>query len=249
MGISDWFKKKGSQEEAIKLHSAGAIVRHKSPFEKLDSYKNTVEITQAFREEWVIPFYFERNNRTDDWVKHMISLKPRISDKVILQNLGDFNWRTRSTGAYFASLMNKTEFTEIIGTHLLKSEVCYAGHQYAITLASFNTPEGTDYLNTYLSYYLKQKELDFDQSSVMSAIKYLDELNSTNHIDKHLEAWEQFCQQRIRLYDGIIEKYSKEDSTGMVKAMQGHSNHWKQEVTSKPIAEAIEVIDKIRLGS
>ena len=43
----------------IQLHSAGATVRHKNPFEELTSYVNEVEITQGFREVWVIPFYFE----------------------------------------------------------------------------------------------------------------------------------------------------------------------------------------------
>ena len=43
--------------EAIRLHVAGATVRHQSPFSELKSFRNEVEITQDFRNEWVAPFY------------------------------------------------------------------------------------------------------------------------------------------------------------------------------------------------
>src|SRR5690606_22239943 len=80
----------------------------------------------------------------------------------------------------------------IIGIHLLKSEVCYAGSEYAITLASFNSERSVYYLNQYLEYYLTKPELYFDQGSVIIALKYLDELNSTNNTEKHLRNWESF---------------------------------------------------------
>lgn len=180
----------------IQLHSAGATVQHISPFEDLVSYVNETEISQAFREEWVIPFYFELNNQSDEWIKKMIQLKPLISEDVILQNLGDFDWRTRSTGSYFAGIKNALQFQEIIGIHLLKSEVCYAGSEYAIALALFNTERSVYYLNLYLEYYLTKPELYFDQCSVITAFKYLDEINSTNHVEKHLKNWENFVTWR-----------------------------------------------------
>lgn len=180
----------------IQLHSAGATVQHISPFEDLVSYVNETEISQAFREEWVIPFYFELNNQSDEWIKKIIQLKPLISEDVILQNLGDFDWRTRSTGSYFAGIKNALQFQEIIGIHLLKSEVCYAGSEYAITLALFNTERSVYYLNLYLEYYLTKPELYFDQGSVITAFKYLDEINSTNHVEKHLKNWENFVTWR-----------------------------------------------------
>ena len=180
----------------IQLHSAGATVQHISPFEDLVSYVNETEISQAFREEWVIPFYFELNNQSDEWIKKIIQLKPLISEDVILQNLGDFDWRTRSTGSYFAGIKNALQFQEIIGIHLLKSEVCYAGSEYAITLALFNTERSVYYLNLYLEYYLTKPELYIDQGSVITAFKYLDEINSTNHVEKHLKNWENFVTWR-----------------------------------------------------
>jgi hypothetical protein len=176
----------------MQLHSAGATVQHISPFEDLISYVNETEISQTFREEWVIPFYFELNNQSDEWIEKMIELKPQINETIILQNLGDFDWRTRSTGSYFAGIKNAVQFQDIIGIHLLKSEVCYASSEYAITLASFNTERSVNYLNLYLEYYLTKPECYFDQSSVITALKYLDEINNTNHTEKHLKNWENF---------------------------------------------------------
>lgn len=180
----------------IQLHSAGATVQYISPFENLISYVNEIEVSQTFREEWVIPFYFELNNQSDEWIEKMIQLKPLISEDVILQNLGDFDWRTRSTGSYFAGIKNAVQFQDIIGIHLLKSEVCYAGSEYAITLASFNTERSVYYLNLYLDYYLTKPEFYFDQGSVITALKYLDEINNTNHTEKHLKNWENFVTWR-----------------------------------------------------
>jgi len=180
----------------VELHSAGATVRNQSIFEDLKSYVNEVDITQEFRKEWVIPFYMKLGNQSAEWVQKMIQLKPQITKDVILQNLGDFNWRTRSTGSYFACIKQFTHLEDIIGTHLLKSEVCYAGARYAYTLATFNTKKSVDYLSRYLDFYLERPDLYFDQEIVIIALKYLDEVNSTSYIDKHLGSWEDF--QRLR---------------------------------------------------
>jgi hypothetical protein len=182
----------------IQLHSAGATVQHKSPYEDFISYVNETEISQTYREEWVIPFYFELNNQSDEWVEKMIQLKPQINEQIILQNLGDFDWRTRSTGSYFAGITKAVHLEKIIGTHLLKSEVCYAGSNYTTTLALFNTEHSVYCFNLYLKYYLTKPELYFDQGSVMTALKYLDELNNTNHTEKHLKNWEDLISWRIQ---------------------------------------------------
>ena len=42
--------------EQIRLHSAGATVRHKSTFEDLASYKNVDELSQDFIDTWAAPF-------------------------------------------------------------------------------------------------------------------------------------------------------------------------------------------------
>lgn len=99
-------KKKSSD---IELHSAGATIRHQSVFEDLNSYRNEEDLSQEFLDKWVVPFYFNLKNQDEGWIKKMISLRHQTTDEVILKNLGDFNWRTRSTGAYFASGSKKVD--------------------------------------------------------------------------------------------------------------------------------------------
>lgn len=191
-------------KEAARLHSAGATVRHKSRFHDLKSYQNETEIDQAFRNKWINPFYMRLRRPNADILNRFIGLKPEITDDIILKNLGDFNWRSRSTGAFFAAIKRKTEFTDIIGIHLLKSEVCYAGAIYARVLAFFNTEKGNAYLYQYLDYYLKQPQLYFDQHTVMVAVKYLDKINETNYLENYIEDWKTFIQNKPNWNKEII---------------------------------------------
>jgi hypothetical protein len=126
-------------EEQIKLHSAGATVRHLSNFDDLKSYYNGFELSQEFINKWVVPFYMEIGNYYDDnWVEKVKLISNEITKEVTLTLLGDFNWRTRLVGAYFSAVKNYKEQIEIIGTHFLKSEVCCVGHIYSLVLASYN---------------------------------------------------------------------------------------------------------------
>jgi len=210
-------------EESIRLHIAGATVRHQSPFENLESYKNEIEVDQDFREKWVIPFYMKLSKTNEEWINKVAGIYHEISDEVILKNLGDFNWRTRSTGAFFAAVKGKKELIDIIGIHLLKSEVCYAGRTYAKVLAYFNEKKGNEYLERYLEYYLKQKHLHFDQINVFEAVKYLDEINGTNNLKNHITVWNEYAKDKNDAFD----KEGEEMQTDWLR-------------------EQIEIIDKIK---
>jgi hypothetical protein len=182
--------------EAIKLHVAGATVRHTPPFDELKPFKNDFELTQDFIDEWVIPFYMNIGHTDNEWINKLTSVKKEITADIIQKNLGDFNWRTRQTGAFFSAITNQTQFIDIIGTHLLKSEVCYAGGIYCQVFASFNLPKCVDYLNLYLDYYLTKPDLWFDQREAMEAILLLDKLNSTNHFERHTSNWTEFIKNK-----------------------------------------------------
>ncbi|WP_405207128.1 DUF6000 family protein [Aquimarina sp. LLG6339-5] len=199
-------------KKQIELHSAGATIRHKSPFLELESYKNSEDVDQEFINKWVKPFYMKLNSTDEHWIDKICELFQEIDDEIILRNLGDFNWRTRQTGSFFASIKNKKQFTDIIGIHLLKSEVCYAGREYAVTLSYFNTEKSINYLHQYLDYYLLKPELPFDQYSVISALKYLDELNNTNHISKHIDSWKEFLENGKKLQYESHKSLLKSDS-------------------------------------
>ncbi|MCW4469269.1 DUF6000 family protein [Flavobacterium sp. MFBS3-15] len=182
--------------EKLKAHVAGATVVHTTPFADMISFKNDAELTQEFIDKWIIPYYMNLERTDDDWISQICDLKPTITKDVIENCLGDFNWRTRQVGAYFAAITNRPEFIDIIGVHLLKSEVCYAGTMYAKVMAYFNTPGSVGYLNTYLDYYLKQPDLWFDQQDVLTAIAYLDKQNGTANFNKHSENWEKFIENK-----------------------------------------------------
>ena len=81
---------------------------------------------------------------------------------------------------------------DVIGRHLIKSEVCYAGVGYCLALAIFATDKSKDYTKTYLDYYLDRKDLYFDQSSAFCALEYLDKESVTNLIPK----WNSFISDK-----------------------------------------------------
>ena len=182
--------------EALKLHVAGATVRHTPPFDNLKSFKNDVELTQDFIDKWVKPYYLKIGSTSTEWISELTAIKNEITADIIQKNLGDFNWRMRQTGAFFAAITNQTQFIEVIGTHLLKSEVCFAGNVYCRVLASFNTAKCVEYLNAYLDYYLTMPDLWFDQKAAMEAILYLDKINSTNYFDRHKNNWTEFMKNK-----------------------------------------------------
>ena len=205
--------------EALKLHVAGATVRHISPFDNLKPFKNDVALTQDFINKWVNPFYLKIGDTSNEWINELTSIKSQITTDIIQNNLGDFNWRTRQTGAFFSAITNQTQFIEIIGTHLLKSEVCYAGNVYCKVLASFNTTKCVEYLNTYLDYYLTMPDLWFDQKAAMIAILYLDKINSTNYFDRHINNWTEFIKNRPR-WNKEISTSNLEKQLAVIEAVK-----------------------------
>jgi hypothetical protein len=205
--------------ENIKLHIAGATVLHTPPFDSLKPFKNSVELSKDFIDKWVIPYYMKIGSTDSDWLNQLTLLKSEITTDIIEKNLGDFNWRTRQTGAFFSAVTNQTQYIDIIGIHLLKSEVCYTGSVYCQVLASFNLPKCVDYLNIYLDYYLTKPDLWFDQRDALEAICYLDKLNATHHFDKHLENWGEFLKNKP---------------------------HWEKEISTDKLENQINFIESIR---
>ncbi|KAA2242651.1 hypothetical protein F0L74_08965 [Chitinophaga agrisoli] len=186
-----------NMDEMARLHSAGATVRHSTPFDNLPSHKNKAPLTADFLKKWVAPYYMSIGAYDDaDWINSIKEVKKDCTKEICLLLLGDFNWRTRSVGAYFAAVQGYTDLIDIIGVHLLKSEVCYAGETYALVLAFFNTATGTQYLSRYLDHYLTQPTLYFDQEHVLYALIFLDQQNGTQYAAKHIDSWKALLAQR-----------------------------------------------------
>lgn len=182
--------------DPVQLHVAGATVRHQSPFGELSPYRNETALTQEFLREWVFPYYMKVGNLDAGWKEEVRASKSRFTPDVIRQLLGDFNWRTRITGAFFAAVNGNIEFLDEIGIHLLRSEVCYAGEVYCLALAYWNTSQSVWYLNQYLDHYLRQPDLWFDQAHALVALMYLDRINGTQEASRHQLAWQNFVSNK-----------------------------------------------------
>ncbi|WP_452227618.1 DUF6000 family protein [Lacinutrix sp. MEBiC02404] len=179
----------------IELHSAGATVRHKSPFENLKHYESEIEIDKEFINKWVLPFYMSFPKK-DDIFWNFKEVKSELNIEIAKRLLGNFNWRTRIVGAYFATIKNYTELENIIGTHLLKSQVCYAGDGYCFALASFNTENSIGFLKKYLDYYLTRKDLQFEQTSALLALNWTDKQNGTKEVEKYLPIYNEWNKNK-----------------------------------------------------
>lgn len=186
--------------EMAEFHSAGATVRHISPFDDLPTHRNTTTLPAGFIKKWVLPLYMEIGSNGDTgWMKSISEIKQDITPDICLLLLGDFNWRTRLVGAYFSAVKDYRDHIALIGVHLLKSEVCCVGHIYALVLACFNTDKSIGYLHQYLNYYLTTPNLYFDQTSVMEALLYLDKINQTNEFEKYHNHWKTLVDRRAPL--------------------------------------------------
>ncbi len=180
--------------DEIERHVAGATVKHTSPYAKLQVPVDDQPLSIDLRENWVKPLYFglQRPEAKAFIAKH----RHLVSDEVISQLLANFDWRPRTAAAYLAAVSNRTEFTTHIGHLLLRSDVCFAGSAYCLALTSFNSPQAIAFIEEYLDYYLTRHDLWFDQAQAMAALSYLDKVNGTAHLSRHLSSWDSFIAEK-----------------------------------------------------
>jgi hypothetical protein len=178
----------------IERHSAGATVTHASPFASLQVPVNSQPLPTDIRETWVRPLYFGlRQPHLKEFVDGHVRL---VNDELISQLLASFDWRPRTAAAYLAALSDRQSFTTQIGRLLVRSDVCFAGSAYCVALAEFNSQESVGFLEEYLTYYLTRHDLWFDQGDAMGALAYLDRLNGTDRLTRHMDAWRKFVQNK-----------------------------------------------------
>lgn len=191
----------------LQLHVAGATVRHDHPF-AVPALPPQEPLTAALRDDWVRPLYMGLHQ------PQALACAQRLAQAdatVIARLLGQFDWRSRTTGAYLAALTGQSAFTDQLGGLLLASEVCYAGSAYCLALAVFDTPASRDYLHRYLAHYLRQPQLHFDQEQAMAAIAYLDGQHSRDEAARHAPAWTGFAASRpgLALNDALAQFTSR----------------------------------------
>lgn len=186
------FTKKTTDDE-VALAFAGAMVIHRNPFEELTAYRNDDELSKEFFDMYVSPFYLNFLSQCESQsIPYFAMAANQLTLVETKKLLGYFDWKCKISGAYFAAIKNYTSLEDIIGIHLLKSEVCYAGTGYCVALAIFGTEKSKDFLNRYLDYYLTRKDLWFDQADALCALEYLDK----NESNKHLDKWQEFISNK-----------------------------------------------------
>lgn len=198
-------------DEDIRLHRAGATVRHVSPFSDIEVPVSQDPISEAFVQKWVRPFYSAPLwCKSAEFIAAVGAVHGEIDEGLVVTLLSYFNWRPRKTGACFAAVKKFTLLEDHIGRLLLRSDVSYAAIGYCLALARFNTPSAVKYLREYLDYYLTRPDLWFDQGEVMAALGYLDRQNGTNIRAEYLARWEGFIANKpnwsLAQSDGTFEK-------------------------------------------
>ncbi|TSD72113.1 hypothetical protein FFI39_014665 [Janthinobacterium sp. KBS0711] len=200
----------------LQLHVAGATVCHDHPF-AVPALPPQEPLTAALRDDWVRPLYMGLHQpQAQACVARLV-----LADAtVIARLLGQFDWRSRTAGAYLAALTGQSAFTDQLGGLLLASEVCYAGSAYCLALAAFDTPASRDYLHRYLAHYLRQPQLHFDQEQAMAAIAYLDGQHGRDEAARHAPAWTAFAASRPGLaLDDALAQFSSRMAA--LRALQG----------------------------
>jgi len=182
-----------TKDEENELTFAGAMVIHRNPFEALQAFRNDDKLTSEFADKWISPYYLHLHaySKPED-TGMFINAATNLNNEETKKLLGYFDWRSKLVGAYFAACNNYQELEDIIGVHLLKSEVCYAGTGYCVALAVFGTDRSKEYLKKYLEYYLGRKDLWFDQADALCALEYLDR----SEANVFYERWNDFVSDK-----------------------------------------------------
>jgi hypothetical protein len=176
----------------IALHHAGATVLHRSPFDNLDVPYSEAPLDKDFCTRWVVPFYMAIPGRIPSTEAALRPLFWEITPDLCTTLLANFNWRPRITSGFFIALRRFESLQDDVGRLLLRSDVCFAAMGYCLALARLNTPRASEYLREYRAYYLRRRELEFDQGFVLSALRYLDRVNGTDYREELLPVWSEF---------------------------------------------------------
>lgn len=118
--------------------SVGSTNRSRNPVEKLEAHRNPQELSDEFIDQKVMPFCMVPLVWLNDQKFTVFAQAAKTTTPdVVRELLGAFDYRPRIFDVYFAAIKGYKELTDILGMHLLQSEVCYAGAGYALAFATF----------------------------------------------------------------------------------------------------------------
>lgn len=168
-------------------------------FRQLYTPQSSEELDQEIIDNFILPFNLNQGRPNTSKQMYWDKIKevtPLITSEDILKLLSDPHWMARRSGTFFVGLRDLTEFEEIIGNLLLKSELTYVGSDYCLTLTEFNSNTSVHYLKRYLDYYLTKKDLWYDQGDAMGALNFLDTINNTNNLEAYMDVWNDFVSNK-----------------------------------------------------
>jgi len=185
------------------LHSAGAIVRHRSPFATLPV--PTTRVASETLPDWSRSLFRTGLFDPEEAASLVGENLPLVNADLVLALLSEFNWRPRIVGAYLSALRGFHSLEQDLGNLLLRSDVCYAGSAYALVLGHFNTTRSLRFLTDYLDYYLTRRDLWFEQRDVLATVSCLDERNGTAISKPYERLWRDYVEDKpnVRLDAGI----------------------------------------------
>jgi hypothetical protein len=185
------------------IHSAGATVRHHSPFAALPVPSTPPKGTPL--PDWSIPLFRTGLFDPDETLMLVGERISLVDADLVLALLSVFDWRPRVVGAHLAAFRGFTSLEHDVGNLLLRSDVCYAGSAYALALAHFNTTRAIQFLTDYLDYYLTRKDLWFEQRDVLAAVTCLDQRNGTTIARNYEARWRDYARDKphLQLSSGI----------------------------------------------
>jgi hypothetical protein len=150
---------------------AGATVVPVHPFGSRQVVQSERKVSDAEWEEWVEPFHMVVPFPNDAIATKLSESRNSITTEFVTALLGEFNWRTRTVGAYLAAVFKMEDLMPGIGNMLLQSDVCCVGRTYAVALASRGPHFCVPIYLEYLRYYLTQPQYNFDQMHVYAALR------------------------------------------------------------------------------
>ena len=178
-----------TEEQQNALHVAGATVRHGRPFDDLPSLPVRPPLSQEQRMKWVAPFYHGQ------WLgkrEPFTRFCREATRETAVALLTEFDWRSREVGALIVAVREFSELQEVVSHLLLKSEVCFVGATYCLTLAVLGSEEAHQTLCRYLAYYLGRPDLWYDQGDALAALGYLDQYLGRDAAAGFQEPWREF---------------------------------------------------------
>lgn len=141
-------------------------------------------LTSEFVEKWVCPFYmnvYHPSSHETELIHSTSLIWPELGDNIISDLLSTTEWRSRSCGAYFATLTSSTSNQNRIAELLLLSDRVYADRSYCLALAAMNTPLSVTTLAKYIGKMLVSPSAYAHTEDALGALQLLDDMNGTDH--------------------------------------------------------------------